>query len=98
MARKINFEFCEGDTLPILQFEYDGVNISNWSFRLNIATSPVTSVPGTITDPHCGLFQFDMDGFMPPVGTWEAEIETTDENGEILTLKDFCVVVRAQIA
>ena len=98
MAKKLNFDFTEGDTLPILKFEYESVNIVGWSFRLNIATDPATSIVGTITDPYCGLFQFNLGGALPDVGTWEAEIETTDQNTEVLTLRDFQITVHPQIA
>ena len=99
MARKQKIEMCEGDTLPILQFEYEGLTIVDWSFRFNVSLNgSVLTKIGTIIDPHCGLFQFKFDAGDLPVGEWDAELETTDHNGEVLTLKDFCITVRSQIA
>jgi len=96
MASEIHY--VENDTLPKLQCVYTGVDLTGASVELHIGYAVPLVIVGTLTDEVNGEFEFGYSIGDLQTGTWEAEIQITDNAGEVITFQGLKFIIKAQIA
>lgn len=87
-----------GDTKRILNWEYDGQDITGWTIELHIAylNKPLVKI-ATISDPLTGKFYFSFDKGDLQAGRWSCEVEFRDALGKEFTVDGILLDIHKKI-
>ena len=91
-------KFVESDTLNALDVTYQGVNITGYTFKLNIGYDdcPLT-INGSIVDAPNGAFRFEFGPNDLRRGSYPLEIRIIDPVGKELTITELSVDILRRV-